>query len=43
VAQAHDLAILGPGRDFKTGRQRLALHRQRMVARGLQTRPRRRA
>jgi hypothetical protein len=33
VAQAHDLAVVGPGGDFQAGRQGLALDGQRMVAR----------
>src|SRR5450759_5900035 len=33
VAHAHDLAVVGPSRYFKTVRQRLALDHQRVVAR----------
>ena len=34
VANAHDLAVLRPGRHFQSGRQRFALDGERVVARG---------
>src|SRR5512138_1423172 len=37
VAEAHDLAVLGAGRDLEIGGEALVQHHERMIARGLET------